>query len=794
MPLAEAVQGVTATVRYGVFTERDGTKKLKVQVSGAVTPPADNQHFLRARITITLDALTIELGYTGGDHTYVADWIEIPEGEYTVRAYSVNKENAETPDPFVSLTPLVINTMPASPFITNPLFEVEEQLIEDPATGALKHEWRIVGSWTQEISDYHWFTKVQLRPLAGGDTRPLVELLQKGGTDRDYITGWLPMGAQTTYQLEYVAVNRLEIASAPVIAGSFTVGPMGATENVLAFNAGTLDEETGAWADTMSWDPLKQFMLIDWGCLPPSSTENWSGVAVFIKVPNDAAPGGFDYVQATGVMDKSMFTPSAAGPLAFYDRIAIELKYVPNPQQNWTFIACSYDREGNPQHDANGKPTGPYISLATLTTPTKPITPDGKVNPDALNRKIALGDLDNANINIEDFAGSVHINRIANLGEFNIASFTGNLDVNRIDNLGSFTIENFTGNLPIGRITNLESINISMFQGNLDVGRVANLGTFSIGNFAGVITTQQIQDGFLADLNKFATDLRPITRVANRPALPHAAYPLDTLVLDLSEGKLYKNVANVWTAVSASDTITGKIASGDIISVNAATLNGQINAGVITHVQVSQFAGTLSATQCQSIHIASFFGNLDITRVANVNLIQISNLQGNLDASRVANIGNINIGSLGGNLDVSRVANIGTINIGTFTGTLVISQFTDGLITSAKIASLDVSKLNAGTMNVGSGGLSFSGTGGITIMNGGGIYVNPGVINCVGGYYVSGAAAGFQNVLVIDSYTDANFRNLKVYGSTRIDWQGNGYFANIYTKAEVDALIAGHSH
>ena len=128
------------------------------------------------------------------------------------------------------------------------------------------------------------------------------------------------------------------------------------------------------------------------------------------------------------------------------------------------------------------------------------------------------------------------------------------------------------------------------------------------------------------------------------------------------------------------------------------------------------------------------------------------------------------------------------------TGTLVISQFTDGLITSAKIASLDVSKLNAGTMNVGSGGLSFSGTGGITIMNGGGIYVNPGVINCVGGYYVSGAAAGFQNVLVIDSYTDANFRNLKVYGSTRIDWQGNGYFANIYTKAEVDALIAGHSH
>ena len=175
-----------------------------------------------------------------------------------------------------------------------------------------------------------------------------------------------------------------------------------------------------------------------------------------------------------------------------------------------------------------------------------------------MNRKIALGDLDNANINIEDFAGSVHINRIAKLGEFNIGSFRGQLEISRIDNLGS--------------------IDIGTFRGNLDVGRVANLGSFNIGSFAGVITTQQIQEGFLADLNKFAQELRPITRVASRPALPNPAYPVGTIVLDLSDSKLYKNADGAnWTVVTASDTITGKIASGDIISVNAATLIGQIN-------------------------------------------------------------------------------------------------------------------------------------------------------------------------------------------------------------------------
>ena len=234
--------------------------------------------------------------------------------------------------------------------------------------------------------------------------------------------------------------------------------------------------------------------------------------------------------------------------------------------------------------------------------------------------------------------------RIANLGTFLVSDFSGNLTIDRISNLGSFNVANFSGNLPVGRIDNLGSFNIANFAGNLDVSRVDNLTTLAVSSFTGSLNFEpRGQPGLVqhrqlrrchrdpagagrlpADLDKFAADLRPITKVASRPALPNAAYPVDTVVLDLSDSKLYKNVAGTWTAVSAKDTITGKLAATDILSVDANTIIGQINAGVITHVQISQFAGTLSAAQANAISIHTFNGNLDVTRVANLGTISIS--------------------------------------------------------------------------------------------------------------------------------------------------------------------------
>jgi hypothetical protein len=135
----------------------------------------------------------------------------------------------------------------------------------------------------QEASDYHWYTRAQLRVLSGADPRGLVRLGEAQGDERSILTDWFDAGATTTYQLEYVAHNRMEMPNAPVVAGSFTVGPLGAVGDVMAFNAGTYDEDTEQWTAAMSWDPLKRFMLIDWGCLLPADRTNWSGVQVFIK-------------------------------------------------------------------------------------------------------------------------------------------------------------------------------------------------------------------------------------------------------------------------------------------------------------------------------------------------------------------------------------------------------------------------------------------------------------------------------------------------------------------------------
>ena len=394
MAPAKTVTAITATARYGVFTELDGTQVLKVQASGTVTPDPTDSVFLCARITITsAGGQVYEMGESAPDGTWSSLWREIPSGSYTVKAYSRNQANVELEEPFVSPDPLVIATMPASPPITAPVFEIQEQLVEG-VDGSLKHQWRVVGSWAQAASDYHWYTRAQLRVLSGADPRGLVRLGEAQGEEREILTDWFDAGATTTYQLEYVANNRMEMPNAPVVAGSFTVGPLGAVGDVMAFNAGTYDEDTEQWTAAMSWDPLKRFMLIDWGCLLPANRTNWSGVQIVIKNPRDG--GGFDYVPATGIIGRDWFQPSGAGTMSHYDSIAIELRFVPDPPEQWDFIAVSFDRGGNPKLDGSGNPTGPTITLQTLPLDERPdfTRPDDVTGLDFTTEVVGPGEVD----------------------------------------------------------------------------------------------------------------------------------------------------------------------------------------------------------------------------------------------------------------------------------------------------------------------------------------------------------------------------------------------------------------
>ena len=111
-------------------------------------------------------------------------------------------------------------------------------------------------------------------------------------------------------------------------------------------------------------------------------------------------------------------------------------------------------------------------------------------------------------------------------------------------------------------------------------------------------------------------------------------------------------------------------------------------------------------------------------------------------------------------------------------------------ISSSMIASLDVSKLNAGTLTVGSGGLTFSGTGGIVVANGGNISASPGSVlgttfktnYGLGGspeYTIYNAASPYYTT-VIDAVGNALFATLKVGGVSCIDASQIGYFSQIY--------------
>ena len=129
--------------------------------------------------------------------------------------------------------------------------------------------------------------------------------------------------------------------------------------DVLAFRVGSYNQTAKEWTPVLRKETLKAKMLADWGCLLPGNTVNWSGVAIFIRVPDGTN------IQATGIMGKSVFSQTADG-LVFYDCIAIEGTDLPVIPESWTFIACSYDREGRPHHDAAGNPIGPTCVVQTL--------------------------------------------------------------------------------------------------------------------------------------------------------------------------------------------------------------------------------------------------------------------------------------------------------------------------------------------------------------------------------------------------------------------------------------------
>jgi len=95
------------------------------------------------------------------------------------------------------------------------------------------------------------------------------------------------------------------------------------------------------------------------------------------------------------------------------------------------------------------------------------------------------------------------------------------------------------------------------------------------------------------DITPFASSIRPVAIVAELPSLPNATYPVGACVVLTTNGKLYRNVADAWTAAVPTADLTGTI-TGDQIAANTITA-AKIAADTITAGQIA--AGAISASE-----------------------------------------------------------------------------------------------------------------------------------------------------------------------------------------------------
>jgi hypothetical protein len=201
------------------------------------------------------------------------------------------------------------------------------------------------------------------------------------------------------------------------------------------------------------------------------------------------------------------------------------------------------------------------------------------------------------------------------------------------------------------------------------------------GTFQGLIISDQLANGIIDDLGKFADSTRPIPVYEGMPTLPNADLPANAYFFNNANGHFYRVDAGGTTATDQGtnpdalagtmklysigkvnvQSFIGLIAANQIGSVNAGTIIGSITAGQSITIDASVLQGTVTAGQDVVINTSVLEGTISGTSV-------------NIDANRVT------LGVMQG----TRVENLRgeTINIG----------------------SVDSSRLNATEIRVGGGG------------------------------------------------------------------------------------------
>lgn len=154
--------------------------------------------------------------------------------------------------------------------------------------------------------------------------------------------------------------------------------------------------------------------------------------------------------------------------------------------------------------------------------------------------------------------------------------------------------------------------------------------------------TAWVASNKVLDLLDFGTGIRPIVRVAAKPALPDSRYPDGTVIYLTTDNKLWRNVNDNWTEKISTSDLVGTVEATDIIAAGT-IVAGLIGAGEISAEQVNVSQVLIAAN--------AMVGNA-VIEDANITSLSASKLAADIITAAIQ----LNTPKISSNLDVVNVA------------------------------------------------------------------------------------------------------------------------------------------
>jgi len=241
--------------------------------------------------------------------------------------------------------------------------------------------------------------------------------------------------------------------------------------------------------------------------------------------------------------------------------------------------------------------------------------------------------------------------------------------------IGSVAAGAIVGQLSAGQI---DTVSANSIRGFIEAGQI---GTVNATSIQGVVVSDQLANGIIDDLSKYADALRPIPILDAFPALPADNYPPNSFFFNNATGHFYQVAASGTSYTDAGtdpNTLTGAMKFYQVGKVAAQNITGLILAAQIGSITAGQITGAIQAAQIGAVNASTIQGKVSATQIDTITANQIST------AIQAGQIGSIN----------GAVINVGTV------GDSAIAAISGGKITAGSVSS---DKLNAYSIDVGGG-------------------------------------------------------------------------------------------